>query len=195
VYEIIRKMVIQTLLQDAEFADFRFIKAEEKIKINFTDPESGKIFRVGGKIDRIDERKGLLHLVDYKTGKASVKFKGLAALFDRDSWGVNDYYKAVFQVFMYCWLYARMSGRKDLVPAIYRTSELFSQEFKPYIEDLSGLGEVRDYSKYHDEFERSLLKLLNEIFNPEVSFSQTGDEARCTFCPYAGICHRNSPGA
>jgi CRISPR/Cas system-associated exonuclease Cas4 (RecB family) len=190
VYEIIRKMVIQTLVQDAEFAEFRFIKAEEKIKINFTDPESGKIFRVGGKIDRIDERNGVLHLIDYKTGKASIKFKGLAALFDRDSWGVNDYYKAVFQVFMYCWLYAEMSGRKDIVPAIYRTSELFSQEFKTYLEDI-GNCEVLDYSKYHDEFDSSLLKLLNEIFDPEVPFKQTTDEVRCTYCPYAGICHRS----
>jgi hypothetical protein len=92
---------------------------------------------------------------------------------------------------MYCWLYAGMSGRKDLVPAIYRTSELFSEEFKPYLEDLSGDGEVRDYSNYHIEFESSLLKLLNEIFDPEVPFKQTKDEARCTYCPYAGICHRS----
>ncbi|MBT7995493.1 MAG: hypothetical protein HN691_11500, partial [Bacteroidetes bacterium] len=40
------------------------------------------------------------------------------------------------------------------------------------------------------EFESHLKLLLQDIFNPDVSFRQTEDKKKCEYCPYKGICNR-----
>jgi hypothetical protein len=39
-------------------------------------------------------------------------------------------------------------------------------------------------------FEDELKSLINSIYNIEIPFAQTDDEAQCKYCPYKGICNR-----
>ncbi len=189
IYEIIRKLVVQTLQQDKKYTDFKFLRAEEKVMLLLDLPPDGISVRLGGKIDRIDERNGNIYLVDYKTGRASNSFKGVNHLFERDNWG-NENFKAPFQVLMYSWLYSALFPEKIVVPSIYRTSELFSEDFNPFLEDKSRKSIVMNFLPYQREFEKKITSVIRDIFNPELAFTQTKDEKRCIHCPFAGICHR-----
>ena len=40
------------------------------------------------------------------------------------------------------------------------------------------------------EFETGLKELISSIFNPEIPFTQTDDETRCTYCAFKEICGR-----
>ena len=49
---------------------------------------------------------------------------------------------------------------------------------------------INDYNEVADEFSENLWQLISDIFNPEISFSQTEEAQDCKFCPYKKICHR-----
>jgi hypothetical protein len=42
------------------------------------------------------------------------------------------------------------------------------------------------------EFNLGLKKVLEEMFDPEVPFDQCDDIQKCRYCPFAGICSRDS---
>jgi len=41
-----------------------------------------------------------------------------------------------------------------------------------------------------DEYLQHLTRLMEEIFNPEIAFTQTEETSHCEYCPYRKICHR-----
>ena len=43
---------------------------------------------------------------------------------------------------------------------------------------------------YEDEFREGLQKLLDEIFNPEVDFTQTEVEEKCAYCDFKAFCRK-----
>jgi hypothetical protein len=40
------------------------------------------------------------------------------------------------------------------------------------------------------EFEKFLKALIEEIFNPDIPFTQTPEVKTCTYCGFKGICFR-----
>jgi hypothetical protein len=49
---------------------------------------------------------------------------------------------------------------------------------------------VEDFSKYEKEYRERLQGLLEEIFNPEKSFTQTEIIEKCTYCDFKALCKR-----
>ncbi|MFW5821451.1 MAG: PD-(D/E)XK nuclease family protein, partial [Bacteroidota bacterium] len=191
IYEIINKLVRQTLEIDKSNAPFIFHDTEQKIDNMALEAENAGNVHLGGLIDRMDYRNGVLHVIDYKTGKVDLAFPSLEKLFDRDSWGNSDYFKGVFQIFMYSWLYLKEHpGENSITPAIYQTRELFKRDFSIYLRDKSAKKEIMNFRDYVTEFEDYLKQLVSDIFNPGITFFQTEDEQRCTYCLYKEICHR-----
>ena len=118
-------------------------------------------------------------------------FDSLELLLNRASWGNSKYYKGVFQTFLYSWLYFnKYPATRILRPGIYLTSNLFGNDFSFSLKDKSKKTSVDNYIEYHAEFDKYLVKLVSDIFNPEINFEQTSDEKRCKYCMYADICHR-----
>ncbi len=191
IYEIIKRMIRRTLEIDKSNSPFIFLDTEQNIENMTLEIDNAGFVRLGGMIDRLDFRNGYLHVVDYKTGKADLEFPSLEGVFDRDSWGENDYFKGVFQIFMYSWLYSREHPDENLIsPAIYLTRDLFSDDFHPYLLDKSQKLFVKNFLDYSEEFEQHLSNLIHEIFNRDNEFTRTEDEKRCEYCPYREICHR-----
>ncbi|MCK4919974.1 MAG: PD-(D/E)XK nuclease family protein [Bacteroidales bacterium] len=190
IYELIRKLVKQTLKRDMEICPFTYINSEEIIEIASPEISGIGTLNLGGKIDRVDNRDGKLHILDYKTGKVNFDFDSVEQIFDRDSWG-KRYFKGIFQTMFYSWLYSeKYSDVTYMLPGIYLTNNLFSDEFRIYPKNKSLADFPADFLSYKDEFQEHLYNLLGEIYNPEIDFSQTEDEDRCKFCPYTEICHR-----
>lgn len=50
---------------------------------------------------------------------------------------------------------------------------------------------IDDLNPYKDKFEEKLRGLLEEILDPEVHFDQTEEIARCAYCPFKVMCHRD----
>ncbi len=191
IYEIIKKLVNQTFELDKDITPFKFIDTEQKIINTDLELENAGNIHLGGTIDRLDYRNGFLHLVDYKTGKVNQEFSSLEIIFDRDSWRDSDYFKGIFQIFMYCWLFSKEHPDEKLItPAIYLTRELFSENFSPYLKDNSSSKFINNFLEYSDEFETLLKDMIESIFDKNSDFIQTEDEKRCRYCPYKDICHR-----
>ena len=79
---------------------------------------------------------------------------------------------------------------KPLKPAIFNFKEIFKEDFNPYLKNKEQKSEVQDYIEYAVEYESALRKMLEEMYDPEVPFSQTDDLKKCAYCPYSGICGR-----
>jgi CRISPR/Cas system-associated exonuclease Cas4 (RecB family) len=191
VYEIILQLIKQTLDVDKELAPFIFKKAEQEIRIILSDLIPGKEILIGGKIDRVDERQGIIHLIDYKTGKINLEFNGIQNLFDRNSWPSNTNLKGLVQVFIYSFLYAdQFADGKSITPGIYLTRSLYEKPFSYLLNDKESGVKVNKVDHYLPVIKEHIEDLVREIFNESIPFSQTKDIERCKYCPYASVCHK-----
>lgn len=191
VYEIIFRIIKKTLEVDSQSAPFELVSRELLIDLFSPGFHGAGQVHLGGKIDRIDRREGKLYLIDYKTGKVSLEFQDIRDVANRESWGSNQYLKGVFQTFMYSWLYTeKHRGSGPIVPGIYSVNGLFSDRFDILLTDKSRSASVTSYSEYHNEFQEGLERIIAEIFDTSVDFTQTEDEKRCVNCLYRNICHR-----
>jgi hypothetical protein len=142
---------------------------------------------LGGYIDRVDQKDGVIRLIDYKTGKDDKKVKSIASLFDRED---NKRNKAALQTLLYAYFYQKIhpENQKALKPGIFNIREIYDPNFNPFL-ILEG-KEIQNYLDLQDEFELGLSGLISEIFDPEQVFDQTDDTDKCQYCAYREICGR-----
>jgi len=192
--EIIKKMVLKVLKYDQERTPFDILGVEADDKkgyvLNTNVEIIGRSIAIGmkGIIDRIEQKDEVIRIVDYKTGQDEKNFTDIPSLFDRENKSRN---KAVFQTFIYGLLYLSSnssSGDYRVQASLFNIRDLFKSDFSPLIQCKK--SDIQDIRMYLDEFDRYLKELLNEIFDPDISFSQTTDTKKCIYCPYVGICNR-----
>ncbi|MGL5273277.1 MAG: PD-(D/E)XK nuclease family protein, partial [Phocaeicola sp.] len=157
------------------------------IEINIQD--KGVIrSRIGGIVDRLDSKEGILRIVDYKTGGNASSPKDVASLFIPDKKRSNY----VFQTFLYASILSRQQPLKVAPSLLYIHRAAQTDSYSPVIE----IGEARkkvpvdDFSVYEEEFREELRLLLEEIFNPELSFEQTTVEDACEYCDFKKFCKK-----
>lgn len=178
---IIKKYVKQLLKVDMAKAPFIYRKGEQKVEMQFEYNGKDGVNFIGF-IDRIDEVDGRTRIIDYKTGTGKkMEFKELNALVEDDKKRPGP----IFQTFFYAWMIAKTQGNKDLTSNVYYIRSLF-QDFDPNIYANKKL--VDNFSDYYDDFEALIQNLLAEIFNPDISFSQTDNQDKCRYCDYKDIC-------
>lgn len=187
--EMIRKYVEKILERDGKLTPFTYIESERKINGIISLSDHSEI-RLKGFIDRVDEVGDTIRIIDYKSGSGATTFNSVESLFNKEE---KDRAKAVTQVFMYCWMYAHLSGNKGkaLRPGIYYVRSLFSDPFDPSIYHRIERGKsdkVDDFSTYSEAFEDGLRGCLDEIFNPDIPFTQTPTGKACSYCSFKGIC-------
>jgi len=186
--EVLRKYIRQVLATDAKLTPFIYIDSEERVKKDYLLP-SGKVVSLKGIIDRVDEVKGHTRIIDYKTGKGVLRYKKMKDLFDKE---MKDRPKAVMQVFMYSHLYLLDHPDKILEPGIYYLRNLFDTKFDPDVICKSdrGDGRITDFAEYRAEFTEYFDACLEEIFDPQVPFSQTPTGEACKWCIFTNICKK-----
>ena len=196
IYKLVRKFAARILDVDHYSAPFEIIALEyneQSLEIEISGPD-GKSIEVGikGVIDRIDRKDGKIRIIDYKTGKDLKQISELSKLFDREEKRRN---KAAMQVMLYALMQSKVTPEAQVVPGLYNSKELFEGDFDCRIQ-MKPVGKYKyqpldDISEYEEEFMDHLKELLEEIWDPAVSFDQTDDWQKCQYCPYAGICHRD----
>lgn len=187
--EMIRKYVEKILERDGKLTPFVYIESERKINGLISLSDHSEI-RLKGFIDRVDEVRDAIRIIDYKSGSGTTTFSSIESLFNKEE---KDRAKAVMQVFMYCWMYAHLTENKGktIQPGIYYVRSLFSDPFDPSVYHRIERGKsekVEDFSGYAQAFEEGLRGCLDEIFNPEIPFTQTPTGKACSYCPFKGIC-------
>ncbi len=141
------------------------MKFENELKINLNGKEHGIVFK--GRIDRIDEKDNTHVIIDYKTGQFS-KQPGNKYLVDYDIIFTDPKYKEYFQAYFYAYNYLQNEREQSVKIAIYPLKKI--NEGLVYLrDDALSLSNISDY-------EENLIKLTEEIFNPEACFSQTDDK-------------------
>jgi CRISPR/Cas system-associated exonuclease Cas4 (RecB family) len=189
VKEVIKRFADRIISMDKSYAPFELEGIESKnLKLNYQlRAEGSPVVVLGGIIDRADSKEGLFRVIDYKTGKDKTDIRGdIAELFVRD--GKRN--KAAFQVMLYALLYAsnaRTRGHR-IVPGLMNRLNLFDEDFRFGLK--IGGKYVEDVRPFLDEFEAGLKEMLEELYNPDVPFTQTKDTDICRYCSYREICYR-----
>ncbi len=191
--QIAREIFVQYLKAildyDQKNGDFEIIGLEKEYPAGIVvdTPEGPVEVVLGGVIDRMDVKDGVVRLIDYKTGKDTKKVKTIASLFDRDDKSRN---KAAMQTMLYAHFYetGHPENQLPLKPGIFNIKEIYSPQFDPFLQ-LDGV-EIADYRRFAGEFREGLSGLLAEIFDPSMPFDQTEDLKKCIYCTYREICGR-----
>lgn len=185
--EMIRKYVLKVLGRDGKLTPFRYIESEKKIRADFT-LNDGKVIQLKGFIDRIDEVKDVVRIIDYKSGSGLSVFNTIEGLFDKE---LKDRPKAIMQVCLYSWMYGLQAEKKNIQPGIYYMRTLFTDAFDSGVYQRFDRGkseQVTEFALVSSSFEEELRKCLNEIFDCQLPFTQTKTGYSCLYCPFTGIC-------
>lgn len=194
--DVLQKYLLQILKLDADSAPFEIIslEAEKKYKARLPIQTAfgTQTVLLGGIIDRVDKREGVIRLMDYKSGKDNRVFQSIESLFDRENKNRN---KAAMQTLFYGLLYHYNfpENRLPLKPALLNLREIFKDDFSPYLEVKESKAKpivVENYLDYKEAFEIQLQGILEELFSEDVPFDQTENLEKCSYCPYTGICGR-----
>jgi ATP-dependent helicase/DNAse subunit B len=187
---VIVRYIKQLLQQDARYAPFQYVESEKGVSETVTihTPEGEFRSRIGGYIDRVDSKDDTLRIVDYKTGGKPEMPPSVESLFIPDKKRSGH----VFQTFLYAAIMNRKQPLK-VAPSLLYIHKAASENYSPVIclkEPRKDAEPVTDFSLYEDEFREGLQKLLDEIFHPEVDFTQTEIEGKCTYCDFKAFCRR-----
>lgn len=190
VFKVMQELLDSFFEKEKKHCGFNILELERDYeKIPFDFEVGGKTYTVplGGAVDRLDWKKGILRIIDYKTGK--LENPALDSL-EKLTGDMIVKKKEIFQLLFYRYLLKRDGRHKgDFKLGVY--------PFKRLGEELKFVQFGKKETKSEiitDEmvvwFEGLLRDIFREMFDPEVSFHQTDDEKRCHHCPYVDICSR-----
>lgn len=185
--KIAEKFLRQFLNNEKEFLKNNVLtieSLEQEIKTSLSFGEGRGEVKIKGKIDRIDTTGNVLRIIDYKTG--SVADKELK---------VNDWEELLtdvglnksFQLLMYAYLYRKHhpENQKALRSGIISFRKLSSG-----VKNIVAGGSEELDDDVLSNFERQLKKLIENIYDPAIPFSQTKEIERCEYCSFKMICNR-----
>ena len=165
----------------------------------------GHKFILGGIIDRIDtirigSDKERHRIVDYKTSASAQKFKKLDELFDTTK---KDRAYHILQAFYYSDIYTE-THKNPVAPALMyikpaslnQSSDNEDESIIKYDKDSgtdkkSETAPVLDFAAdLKEDFHTRMMGIINEMFSPDVEFTQTPNLHTCTYCDFKQICGR-----
>ncbi|MFH1160859.1 MAG: PD-(D/E)XK nuclease family protein [bacterium] len=144
--------------------------------------------KIKGFVDRVDRTGSITRVIDYKTGSADAKELQIADWDDLvDTSGLDK----GFQLLTYAWMVAGEHQQVTMQAGI-----LSLQKQSQGLLTVSIPGETNEKSTKTltrstlDRMEGVLKDLLQDIYDREKPFLQTGDPDSCTYCPYLNLCGR-----
>lgn len=200
VQAVIKKLAQRILQLDGMYAPFTIVGLEVgRTHPLYLDYQFGHTHtvRLTGIIDRVDRKDDTIRVLDYKTGADERRIESISSLFDKNMPQRN---KAALQTLFYAWLFREnyeTYASDKIVPGMMNSKEIFEENFDPRFlikrqrSPLAPYTRMTDSSTYQEAFEEGMKKVLTEIFDPAIPFTQTEDASRCITCPYKGICQRH----
>ncbi|MFY0627167.1 MAG: PD-(D/E)XK nuclease family protein [Reichenbachiella sp.] len=189
-FEVVKKYMEAILAFDEKNSPFEILGLEKEYEIELPIElsDSQEYVALKGIIDRIDQKDGVVRIIDYKSGRDERTFKNVDALVDGE---LEKRDKAVFQLFYYCVLYKlnHKDNQLPLRPGIFNSKDLLDRGFDMLVYKKPKKA-VLDFAEYEEDYLESMNLLLTQIFNISIDFKQTEDLKKCQYCPYQQICMR-----
>lgn len=204
VAEQLRKQIIGILAHDLTLAPFVLYGTEVpgQLRLKISDTLT---VNVKYAIDRVDSvAEGGVRVVDYKTGRPH-----LEAVDIDDVFSSNYKTSHIFQLMLYANLLNLAAHRGDapVRMELYRPEAFPLKDDKPEVPEIGGVRVMahtqidsvykeanpdvddRD-ATFNTQFRSRFREMLIEIFNPDVPFEPTHDEAACRICRLRSLCRR-----
>ena len=192
--EVIIKYIRQLLEIDRRLAPFTILGLERPVKIDYeiAMPEEHFTTTIGGTIDRLDkitttDGTERVRVIDYKTGSRRLKsLAGVDAIFAPESLKMHsDYY---LQAFLYSHIVRLKYKDLPVSPALLFIQHAGVDNYDPTL--CLDNKPVDDIAAVSESYMQHLAEVINDIFDPAISFVPADDMKRCQNCPYACLCGR-----
>jgi ATP-dependent helicase/nuclease subunit B len=167
--DYVKSFIRQDLAEMAEFGVVRILALEDRLE-EVVDLHGIRV-RLFGYADRIDERNGIVRIIDYKTGK--VELKDLKCDFSV-MFSDSNYSKAL-QLAFYKWAYAR----RHQMPSNQIVSTIFS--FRRQKLGYMPLEVSVDESSFTELFEQGLGDIVLQMLDETMPFMHYSDSKYTTF--------------
>jgi hypothetical protein len=143
--------------------------------------------KFGGNADRIDKNKNTIRIIDYKTGKVEEKNVKINKNKKTDYWGnmFTDKLDKAFQLMMYAWMYW-----DKIIDGFSLESGIIALKNNSNYYPLNIYKNQKISKENIDRFEEDITKLIQDLFNPEIAFSQRKNDRVCENCDFKSICKR-----
>jgi len=191
IFNVIKKYLVQMIKKDQKYAPFSMVGLEKDVRFSFPIVVKGNKVNVklGGQIDRVDKTDKGLRIIDYKTGADKLTFDYLADVYDPEK--IKNT-KAIFQTFLYSLMLSNDYPKETaIIPMVYQVKELFKTSVIFEISSKScDAFQEGNFQNVKSEVYDYMQKLLEELFNDAIPFTQTIDLKNCEYCPYKTMCGR-----
>ncbi|MBR8538354.1 PD-(D/E)XK nuclease family protein [Carboxylicivirga sediminis] len=187
VFEVIRRYLLQFLKLEKARAPFTIVELERKVEHNYAC--NGLQLNIGGYIDRLESKDGLLRVMDYKTGTGDATAGSIEDLFNTDK---HKKIKATFQTLLYSLILDETADEPTPIqPGVIWVRDVFKKSYDTqlFLKDGRSKNPILLQS-VQSEFKAGLDSLLAELYNPDIPFQQVEDITKCRFCPYKTLCNR-----
>ncbi len=186
IFDSLQLFLERLLAKDSRYAPFVIVGLEEKMEhsLDILVGEKRRTLVLRGLIDRIDEKDGLIRIVDYKTGTVKRNFLDLEHLFIPCDKHRNP---TALQTFLYSWIFYKNTGKVPN-PCVYQIKELQKDVAAEFKIGAGRKGVPFLIEPYIDEYEQLLQQLLAAIFGNDPVFYPTDNEDECPHDAHTGIC-------
>ncbi len=162
---------IKLELAEVEKHQIRILGVEEKLRMDINVPGLNFPVVLKGKLDRIDEKDGVIRIIDYKTGNVTSSQVEIVDWEDV----ITDYnYSKAFQLLCYAIMYNNSKPIGNIEAGIISFKNLSSGLLKFAVKEKKG-SRNKDNSITQDtiaQFMESIKSLIFEIGNPEIPFTE-----------------------
>ena len=163
---------IDSEISEAKNHQIKILGIEEKLNVKLNIPEIDFPITLKGKLDRIDEKDGMLRIIDYKTGK--VESKNVEIVSWDEITAEYDFSKA-FQLLCYAFMYNDKNPIENIESGIISFKNLNDGLLKFATKDKRGSWAKKNHiisQETISSFEKELKKLILEICTPEIPFTE-----------------------
>ena len=162
--DTIQKLIENDIKKLKKGIEIKIIDIESKLELNLITDNLKIKYKLRGIVDRIQSEDGKIIIIDYKTGL----FEPYRLIFNDYDELIEKKKKEAFQLLCYCLMYS--SNNKEIYDL---NAGIIS--FKNMNHGLMSLK--KSNALYYDrnelnEFKKILDNLIEEIFNPEIPFSE-----------------------
>lgn len=175
IYNVAIKYVEKFLSKEKETikegAIIKILHIESDLRTKIEMPEIGIPIYLRGKVDRVDLKDGILRIIDYKTSRVN---QGDVEIIDWNVLGSDYKYSKAFQVLVYAHMLKEVTDKRSVEGGIisFKNTQSGFLKFAEKDKPRSTNRNTTISAETHDKFLIELKKLIIEIFNPLVPFTE-----------------------